>query len=43
MKTIKRYLWFIYKSQSYMQGYNPIWIFFESLCLGIGFCKSFNK
>ncbi|WP_260252386.1 hypothetical protein [Levilactobacillus brevis] len=43
MKHIKRYLWFIWKSQDFMEGYNPVWVFFRSLYLGIGFCKRMSQ
>ncbi len=42
MKNIKNYLWFIIESQSFMKGHNPMWVFFKSLWLGIGFCKNMN-
>ncbi|EPH98175.1 hypothetical protein D920_01733 [Enterococcus faecalis 13-SD-W-01] len=39
MKTINNYFWFIRESQAFMQGYNPVVVFFKSLYKGFGFCK----
>ena len=37
VKWVKYYLWFIKTSEAFMQGYNPIKIFFQSLYKGIKF------
>lgn len=43
IKNIRNYLWFVKESQSFMKGHNPVAIFFQSIFLGIGFCKEMNK
>lgn len=35
IRWIKHYIWFTKTSQSFMKGYNPIKVFFQSLHKGI--------
>lgn len=39
IEWIRYYIWFIKESQSFMQGYNPAKVFFQSLYKGISFAS----